>query len=416
MIERHAPIFFYTAYILLTYLLFEFGPWPWPVDDFFNIRLYIFFSLFFLVSGYFISQYCPIPKLYTPFKTMRLLYILAFVCVIDLVIVSIARTGGILPDVIAGVADPSIVYGEYVYKSFNKGYWTYLEYINIFLTFTFYSFVLSAIYYWKEIDWKLKTLLVFVLVYYASIYISIGVSKGIATLMIPIPLIMIFLFISKKKVIAVGYYFKSIIFALILFAVFLTFFSKVQISRSGGEGLYGVFGPPLNIYANRMSDLPLGVSVAYESLTRYVCQGYYVLSEVLTINDADFVFGAGASLFLFNRIGSTFNTDNNYLVIMENNFGWGMTSLWHGLPAWLINGFGIFGSLIVVFVIGFLLGVLWKKIRRGPDYFDLGLFFLVNILLLYYPANNQVFQSAEGFVAFFMLLIIPIFIKVAVRR
>jgi len=414
MLNKHLPIVLFYTYLIVGYLLFENGPWPWPVMDYRPIRIYFVSSLLVILLGYRLAFRLPLSQkngyYFESISFLKLVIVLAF---LDVMFVSVARSGSIFPDVVYGLTNPGEAYSQYVYKSFNRGYWTLLEYANVLLYFSFLTASVGVFYYWSKLSFFYKFLGVVSVIYFVLIHVAIGVSKGVVMVLLPLPVTLVFLRVAAGKMNIRRFIGQSAVI-LMLFLTFVTFFTHIQREREGGVSKNGEFGPPISIVADRDSSLPLGLSIAVESLTRYLNQGYYVLSEGLVAEGYVSGRGVGASMFLMRKSGVLFGDDwlNNTLMFkLEQDLGWGVYELWHSMPLWLINGFGITGSLICLFFFGYAYGRCWKSLRNRVTILRGVLFLVLNTMFMYYSANNQIFQNAEGIISLLIILILMVLSK-----
>jgi hypothetical protein len=219
--------------------------------------------------------------------------------------------------------------------------------------------------------------------------------------------VMIYFYLASRRLerrgaIALG-------FALVIAAVvFDAAFSLTQQSRDP-QTAAGFFGQ-LGIHADRTGPiyawLPPRLYPAYESVTRYLVQGYYALSLALGETDYQLGFGLTNSMVVLRKAEAILGEGwyhNTLLYALEQNDGWPVYHLWHSIYVWLISDFGVGGSLIVVTLIGFAYGIIWRSLLENPSVVTLALFYLLNMMVIFFPANNQVLQSADTLVALIVL-------------
>jgi hypothetical protein len=139
-----------------------------------------------------------------------------------------------------------------------------------------------------------------------------------------------------------------------------------------------------------------------------VTQGYYALSLSL---DREFLplFGFGNSMFLYRNLARLTGDDDilnrPYPVQIEKD-GWQAYGNWASIYPWIASDVSFPGTLVVVFLIGRLFALIWLDTLDGANPFAVALFAELVIMLIYFPANNQVLQSGEPLVAFYALLIL----------
>lgn len=200
-----------------------------------------------------------------------------------------------------------------------------------------------------------------------------------------------------------------LVFGALIFALF-GFFGAGQAQRAGDAGVLGAFDSGDGvIFADREHFvsmlLPDSLVIFFESITRYVTQGYYALSLTFSIVSGS-TFGFGNSMFLARNVDAltegTYFTLQSLPGLLEQSNGWSMTGLWHSIYPWIASDFGFFGTLIVVGVFGYILGLSWGLSLVAPHPIYIIICYFLLIIFYYIPANNQIFQIGETAVGFFL--------------
>ena len=139
----------------------------------------------------------------------------------------------------------------------------------------------------------------------------------------------------------------------------------------------------------------------------YLTHGYYALS--LSLREP-FVpcWGVGNSYFLFRQAARILDDDSilrkPYPYRIEK-YGWDAEGVWSSIYPWIASDTSFPGSLIVIFLVGVAFGAAWLDTLQGSNPFAVAMFSEFVIMLLYFPANNQVLQSGEGLIGFFGTLV-----------
>jgi hypothetical protein len=97
--------------------------------------------------------------------------------------------------------------------------------------------------------------------------------------------------------------------------------------------------------------------------------------------------------------------DRSYPARLEAVHGWGMYELWDSAYVWIASDVGFVGVLIVLFLIGRWLCLSWRDAITVRDPRAAVVFSFLVIGMFYLPANNQLMQNGETFVAFYCVLI-----------
>lgn len=415
------PIIFFQIYLSFSVFLFLFGPWSWEVNN--PIFLYGYLSLaqISILIGYLLSW--PSLKKYTSEKFkktnrkfgghLKIFNVCIIINLLFLIPTSLSRTGDYFPNIYAGILNPGLAYNLNYERLENGNAFQFIEYLRLILSFFLVSFFPLAISYWGLLSGQKKLITLLLIFFNISIFISTGTNKGIADFVVTTPWLILLAINSGSS--KFNSNFRKIIYLFIaLFLAFILFFSFGQLQREGGVGELGVFNTGRTlIYADRDSGisqyLPYVVLVGYESIARYVCQGYYALSLSLEISHP-LTLGFGGSMFLARNADALFSTNffttQSLPALLEQESGWGMFSLWHSIYPWLISDFGLLGSLLVMMIFAYLLGKAWGKSICTLDPLWITVFFNMLILFFYIPANNQIFQSAETTCCLLLVLII----------
>ena len=155
------------------------------------------------------------------------------------------------------------------------------------------------------------------------------------------------------------------------------------------------------------SQLPVEAKLAVISLSSYITQGYYGLSLAL---QEDFVptYGLGNSRFFFFFLGQKLlginMSDYTYPKRVGQNTDWEADITWSSIYPFLASDFTFLGTYLIIFIIGWLLGASWVSMLYLSDKWAVVLFSLLCIMIFYFSANNQIFQTGPTFFTFFVAL------------
>lgn len=409
------PIIAFEGYLTFSQLLFFWGPWDWEVSDPVRLAIYLSAAQLIILLGYLLGWrrvdlcefYSFDQKEDTHYFNWCLL--IAFLLIIP---TSLSRTGDILPDVAAGLANTGLAYNENFARLELGNPFVFVEYFRIIFSVYLVSVYPMMIVYWGRLNSWQRLLSVCVVVAMISTYIATGTNKGVADFVITVPLLIILAVWSGNLKLNVGKLPLGIIFVS-LFLAFLLFFGAGQKQREGGVGERGVFNTgAILLEADRSNNLSkmLGPDyvVIYESLARYMGQGYSALSMSFDLN-TNSTLGFGSSMFFARNadaiLGTEYFSAESIPSVLERDTGWGMMSLWHSIYPWLASDFGFVGALLALCIFSYIMSVSWGLSLKNKGPLWVVMFYLMVILFFYIPANNQIFQSAETAVAFVLLFI-----------
>jgi hypothetical protein len=334
----------------------------------------------------------------------------AVVTLLLVVPTSLSRTGALVPDVLAGITNAGAVYNANFERLLGGNPYVAVEYLRILLSPLLVGLVPLTVVYWSRLTPGWRAACLAGSAFNLAMYIATGTNKGVADFAVTLPW-MVYLgvrlgtlraIVSRRTLLAA--------FGLV-FAAFLAFFGAGQAQREGGVGELGVFNTGSGlVYAERDHGVSVHMGesqrVIYESLTRYVGQGYEALSMAMEL-DHPATWGFGNSMFLARNADAFFEThrftDGSLPGLLEDKTGWGATTLWHSIYPWLASDVGFGGALLVLAGFGWFLGLAWGRALQGAGHRWVVMVYLMFILFYYVPANNQVFQTAETCCAFFLL-------------
>lgn len=413
------PLIFFQLYLSLTVFFFFFGPWPWNINnpgELFAYLLSVQLSIFF---GYVLAwpKICSSSHRQQDYSNhlsalagLRFTKQALIISLILFIPTSLSRTGNFIPDIIEGISNTGAVYNENFSRLEAGNSFVLVEYLRMALSPWLIATFPLAVVYWGRMSSMMRFACVVAITANLTLYIATGTNKGLADFVTTAPWLIYLaaatgelrLKISKTKIL--------LIFAM-LFFIFLQFFASSQLERAGNVGESGSFSTGTTViqadagaFAKILSD---NYRIIYESLTRYLVQGYYALSLSFQV-EHNGTFGFGHSMFLARNanalLNTTYFTEQSLPGLVETKFGWSMMTLWHSIYPWLASDFGFVGSIFVMGSFAYLLSLSWGMSLCTLRYRWITMSFLMLILFFYIPANNQIFQSGETCVGFFIIL------------
>jgi hypothetical protein len=413
------PIIFFQLYLALTIFFFFFGPWPWNIDNSMDLLIFLVAVQVSIFIGYSVAWpqilktnsslalNCTILDVGTGLNFLRQALYIAWVLFIP---TSLSRTGQFIPDVMAGIINTGAVYNENYQRLAEGNLYLIVEYVRMLFSPWLIALFPLTVVYWAKLSNSMRFGCSAVILANLSLYIATGTNKGLADFIVTGPWL-IYLGVAagiSRLRITRG---KILIIFTLMFYGFLQFFGSSQLKREGNVGEFGVFNTGAGlIYADSgilNALLNEDFRVIYESLTRYIVQGYYALSLSMKVDHAS-TLGFGHSMFMARNADAIFDTDYFTLGslpgIIESQFGWSMLGLWHSIYPWLASDFGFVGSIIVMGLFSYLFSLSWGLSLCTLNYRWIIILFLMLILFFYIPANNQIFQSGETCIGFFLIL------------
>src|ERR1035437_9327586 len=107
---RYFPIIFVQGLLLLTVLVFAFGPWEWPVTNPFEVYTFLLMSQLALLLGYVhaVRKRSPVP-FRIPFRPEQITWACTIATLMMLVPTALVRTAGNI-DVVRALTNPGEAY------------------------------------------------------------------------------------------------------------------------------------------------------------------------------------------------------------------------------------------------------------------------------------------------------------------
>jgi hypothetical protein len=132
------------------------------------------------------------------------------------------------------------------------------------------------------------------------------------------------------------------------------------------------------------------------------CSGYYGL-ELALEKPFESSFGVGHSpvaLTAYEALTKDPTPHFRTYTYRNGEDGWSEKYYWSTLVTWIANDVGFPGAVLVLGVIGYLWGWWWREAAAGMSDPAAVLFALTTSMMFYFPANNQVFLTADGYLVF----------------
>jgi hypothetical protein len=118
----------------------------------------------------------------------------------------------------------------------------------------------------------------------------------------------------------------------------------------------------------------------------------------------------GSSLFLARNANALFKT--NFFTeqsgpgLLETRTGWGMLTSWHTIYLWLSSDVGFIGAIVLLGLLSYLFGLVWADAIFHGLHWAIILAYMMILLFIYIPANNQIFQSGESWFCFYITVML----------
>jgi hypothetical protein len=415
------PLIMVQIYLVGVIFLYVLGPWEWPTHKPALFYLLIFLYQLFFGLGYLLSinKSKRSVRNLKPKSVDRFLAIMIIINFIYVIFNFLHTVGlnsfsisNIIDAFVNGILNPSVQYKmKFSADKFGGSYFTYF---SVLMAPVMWSVFPLSIYNFKRLKLSYKLIVLISLFFELARWIATGTSKGIIDVILIILVVTVVKYMKKRALDNRNrifdfkkYRFRILVLSLIVVGVF--FFSNNvgdRVNQNWSNYIISNGNVNINVDAPLMKITPNSMKPTLIYLTSYLTQGYYAFSMSL---DLDYypMLGVGNSMFLMENFNEIFDL-NLYEKTYQNRmsvFGWHPFVNWHSFYVWVANDVHYIGVILVMFLIGYLLGSVYKNVILYDDPIALVLLCLTTIMIIYIPANNQLLSYPTTFMAFWITLI-----------
>jgi hypothetical protein len=421
-----APIVFLQCYLILTLIIFQFGPINYKVTDppvFW--MLILSYHLCFLLGYIFAYKLKKRKLIRKPVELAKNSKMKIFYFVLALsVISSLISFNGIgslydlinplfwVESAIKGVNSPGEAYNEKMIRVVNDN--TGNKLLNIFLFCIAFSKILLVplnVFFWSRMSKLIRVLALFITLLPLLSSLSNGTNKGVFDFVILYFSSLVVYFLYNKKnfnfyMFASRRFFLILIFTSLFGA--LSFFGTSMGSRGGSLRYIQGVDPLGNITILQETVDKSRNSANYYTyvwLSSYIVQGYYGFSLAIE-KEFDTTYGFGNSVFIRRNIEGLLGIDLNKKTFQHKiDDWWGETSQWHSFYSFMANDFHFIGVGVICFILSFIMGKIWFSFLDTGNIYAGAMMCIFAIMIIFIPANNQIFGFLDGISAFFWVYI-----------
>jgi hypothetical protein len=406
---RIGPLLFFLAYLTFTVLFFAFGPFEFPVDNPYSLYIFLAAAHIALAVGYWRAAF-ERPRGYEArWDYRKMLLWGALLSLVLLLPTSRARTGSFIPDVMYGIQYPAEAYSQTQALMNGAGGFPLVEYARIIVGPFLVMVLPLTIFYWESLTNRLRILGLLGIAGTVVLFLAMGTNKAIADTVLLVPWMVFAAYKARTMRLKLKRILIFSVCATVAFGLFLAFFGVGMAARSGSPVITGVFpaagstADTDNFLVRNLGDAPKAIVMG---LDIYLTSGYYAVS--LSMKEP-FVpmFGLGNSTFVsrqFARVSGIASFPERSYPVRIEKYGWDSVGLWSTIYPWLASDVSFPGALVLIYFIGRLFALSWLDTLGGENPFAVVIFSQFLLMLFYFPANNQLLQSGEGFAAFWITL------------
>jgi hypothetical protein len=412
------PIIFIELYLITTLAIFVAGPVSFYVEDVILFWTYIILFHIAMITGYMFGLVCRgnylVDASYTPNYNKYLFWIVLFGAFIASLMAhkNLSVSESIVPhnifsDVYSGLESSADQYVKKRSKGHDSGFQgNKLTNILYFFIAPFKIIIVPLlVFYWNKINILGKIVGVSISFMPVLSGISTGTNKPIFDFVVYFGSSLVVYFAACKYWYGEYRFFQRKFFVVcITFGVvgFVVFFGSAMEGRGGDVSFIERTSPLGHIKILNQTNLDF-LSYTYIWLSNYLVQGYYGFSLSIQ-QEFTSTYGFGHSAFTmrqfewvtgYNLMSSTYQ--------QKIDMWWGSRSNWHSFYSYIANDIHFIGVIFFNFILGLFFAKVWMGILYRKSLAAYLLVPLIALLVIFIPANNQVFGFLETFSTFFVL-------------
>lgn len=401
---QYFPLRICLSFLILTEILFWLGPNKYNITNNAILAIYLGLMNIALYYGYKIGVKKFRPS-YFQFssRSIKILLTIGLVGVYRNLVNNWADHGLdlTLSNLINSISNPGEAYLSFQDIGYNSSFFDI-----IFLSFFRIIAIPLGICKWEKLNKPFKVIVLITIILQIINYLGIGVRKGLLDIML-----YVFFILTAKNIRIITdpkiYRKVKIISATVIF-LFLFYFVFSIASRYGHtfkemQNLTGT--EPRQFYVD---NFPGWVVFAFQSITSYLCQGYYALAEALQMGIRKIVMFSDnwVSVYYCQKFLGYNPMVNTYMADLEI-LGIDMRVNWHSMYLWVANQFSFIGVPFVIFGIGYFFAQTWNDAIHGKNTLSYIVFSFFIVMVFYMFANNQVLSdSATSFWLWFIIYLV----------
>ena len=407
------PLYLVLGYVAATFALFLIWPINWPIYHLEQwARLIAYVLLVLAVIGWttFIGS-AGATRVTAPLPHLRTLLVLgAIASALILIPTSYAYTGRPPWEALDALRDQAMAYRQLIIQLYaTTGQRSTVVILRGVLSPLTFAVLPLGIIHWRTIGWAGRTSVLIAVLCTMVFSIMRGTDKEIADLVIGGASAVFVSFGRTRALGSRGFelvrkHWRWGLVALAFFVFAQGMFTERRTERlSHFAGRRVVCANNSHICADLdnpwIAWLPERQKFGLTYFIMSTCSGYYGL-ELALEKPFDSAMGVGhspASLTAYEAITGDTGPHLRTYTYRNNEDQWSEENYWSTLPTWIANDVGFPGAVLVLAGIGWLWGRWWREAAAGMSDPAAVLFVLATTMMVYFPANNQVLASYDGY-------------------
>jgi hypothetical protein len=413
---RRAPLIAALSYIGVTFLLFLLWPINWPIygtGRWVSLIAYVLLCLGIITLGYMLGSR-PGNTQVTPFRSVNAVIVLgAFASIALLAPLSQTYTGRWPWEVFTALDDQGEAYRQLQAQlDATTGQRGPVALVRALLAPMTFAVIPLGILHWATLSFAKRGLVLATVLCAVIFSILRGTDREFADLFIVGGSALLisagrYLNLRKQLGALIKRFWKPALLAVVFLAAASSLFTERKSARLGGyEDRLAVCANNSRICADvdapGIAWLPLSQRFGLSFFILSSASGFYGL-QIAMEKEFEPTYGIGhspATLALYEMITADQTVRMRTFNYRNGNEGWVEENYWSTLITWIANDVGFPGAVLVLGLIAFLWGRSWRDAVDGRNDAAAIIFCQMMTLMIYLPANNQVFGIYDGYTVF----------------
>jgi hypothetical protein len=357
--KTYFPLVFLMTWLLLTIIIFIWGPWNYKLINPFTFYFYLFLIHLALILGYMRGLESQGRSSRVGLDFFKWTKTAIIVSGIYFIFKSVITAGDSFSHFIGTFRNASETY-----TNSNLRHPTLFNYSDILFFPVFIFASVNTIYIHKKLNWWYR--LVVYLMIIGTIAASIGSAvRGQIVDILIICFAAFWLSLYNKNLILKLYQkLLTTVFAVTILIAFLSYSNLLVTSRGGITSINLLtFEPPKKDYF-LYEIIPSNLKPLINSTSFYTSHSYYQLNKALNLPSKGIALGLSNSYFVMDNIeqytGWKWLKTISYGIRLDNEMGGGFGAYWSTFYTWIASDFTFPGTIIIIFLIGFLCSLALK--------------------------------------------------------
>lgn len=427
----YKPLWYSIAFLLIGFSYFLYGPVYYRIENNYELVSYFLFYIFMGCFGYILGVYFSLRLRIVKSKSVfrfNFWFVLSFSLFSNLTFNYVVASGEWFPTnivnflhaVLSGdfISLANLYYDAKLARSDGDGGGFFISVVYAVLGWARFIFLPYVIWNWSIFSSLQKVASLFVVSLPVLTGLSIGLNKPVFDFVIVFFFFTLVAYIIRKKSGNKLEYLrlkKLIINSIVLVFLAVAMFGYSMNNR-GVDFKYIEYNSPKGDILVKDYVPETGVSVGVIMLGHYMIQGYYGLSLSME-QDFDSTLGVGHSPFISRQFSRLTGQDvSSFTYQQKIDSVWPDGLRWHSAFAQFANDVHFIGVGFYIFFIFFMIALSWVFSYKYEIRELLYFMPMHAILVIFLPANNQVFGFPESMVLSFLVFLLLIYRLTSSRR